>query len=526
MKKTIIFILFMLLAWSLVAADVNITIESSTGNVRIGESFSLVANAIGVSNVEDIHINGIENFEIVGKSIGTSFKIINGKMSSECNLQLNLIPKIAGKFVLSGSVNGKTTITNKVVINVEEGSKSSITDVPPKSGKEMFINTSKIPLKIYFGEKIPIIVDFYTKNQLSQAAFLEQPVYTGFVITDLEKEQSQYQILENERYGKYNLQKSVLQPVKTGKTKLKSYTFRVDYVDEYGEIKTNDFKTNEADIDVVPLPEKKPEGFQNLVGKPKIDIKISSTNINYGESVSVKIFISGNCNLDSIEKVYSDVIDGVKIYQTLKSKKEEIQNGKYYVEKEIEAVLIPERSGEIIIPELKIPYFNIESGKYESSSIKAFKINVSGNIKEDKSNYSNFFNKKDNSEIKDKILLLEENEELKKNMKIFIYVLYGIAGIVILLFTGFLMKKEFPKIFKKRVSLEKLIELNFSVNLKSDSKEEIRKKIEDKSISEKIIFIIEEREKEKFGFEYDGEKIKLYSEEIIETLKKRKNKGI
>lgn len=525
MKKNIIFIVFMLFAWSLAAAEVNITIESSSGNVRIGESFSVVANATGVSNAEDIHINGIENFDVVGRSIGTSVKIINGKMSSECNLQLNLIPKIAGKFVLSGSVNGKTTITNKVFINVEEGSKSSITDIPKKNGKDMFINNSKIPTKIYFGEKIPIIVDFYTKNQLSQAAFLEQPVYTGFVISDLEKEQAQYQILDNERYGKYNLQKSVLQPVKTGKIKLKSYTFRVDFVNEYGEIKTNDFKTNEADIEVLPLPEIKPQGFQNLVGNPKVDIKISPTNINYGESVSVKIFISGNCNLDSIEKIYPDVIDGVKIYQTLKSKKEEIQSGKYYAEKEIEAVLIPERSGKIIIPEIKIPYFNVESGKYESNSIKAFKIDVSGNVKGDKSNSSNFFNKKDNSETKDKISILEENIGLKKSMKIFTYILYGISGIVILVFIGFLMISKLPGFFTKRVSLEKLIELNFSVNLKSDSKDEIRKKIEDKSISDKIIFIIEEKEKEKFGFEYNDEKVKTYSGEIIEMLKKRKNKG-
>ena len=74
------------------------------------------------------------------------------------------------------------------------------------NGKSMFLNSSKIPLKAYFGEKIPIIVDFYTKNQLSQAGFLEQPVYNGFVISDLEKEQGHYQILNNEfkRKNKYS----------------------------------------------------------------------------------------------------------------------------------------------------------------------------------------------------------------------------------------------------------------------------------------------------------------------------------
>ena len=187
--------------------------------------------------------------------------------------------------------------------------------------------------------------------------------------------------------------------------------------------------------------------------------------------------------------------------------------------------MIPERSGKIIIPEIKIPYFNVESGKYESNSIKAFKIDVSGNVKEDKSNYSNFFNKKNNSEAKDKISILEENIGFKKGLKIFSYILYGISGIVILVFIGFLMIRKLPGFFTKRVSLEKLIELNFSVNLKSDSKDEIKKKIKDKNISDKIIFIIEEKEKEKFGFEYNAEKVKIYSDEIVEMLKKRKNKG-
>lgn len=524
MKKSLIFTAFIMFFSILGASENEILLESSAKEITIGESFIITLKATGISSTKEIEINGINEFDILGSSSGMSTKIINGKFSSETVLSLNISAKKSGKYEISGKIRGKEKVSNKVVIDVkgESGIKKEILEESNESA--MFIKNSKLPAKAYFGEKIPLTVDFYSRNQISQAGFLEQPVYNGFIIKELEKEQSYYQILNGERYGKYILQKSVLQPVKTGKVKIKPYTFRVNYVNDYGNYDTKDFKTNESELDIIALPEPKPENFKNIVGKVSVEKLQSKNSINFGESITVNIKLSGECNLDFIEKIYPDSIEGVKIYQTVKSKKEEIQNGKYYAEKDIEAVFIPEKSGKIAVPELNVFYFDIEKNKYESVKISSFEIKVSGNIKGEKKQSEIKKEIKNNEKnIENKIYLIEKNEKNGEKIK----TLFKMAGFLflislILLIILYIISKCKLYIEKNR-SIEKKIEEKYKINFKIDSKEEIIKKIGKNLLSEKIVEIIEEQEKEKMGFEYSKDKIKNNLKEVKEIMKKTGN---
>jgi hypothetical protein len=371
-----------------------------------------------------------------------------------------------------------------------------------------------------------MIIDFYSKNQLSQAGFLEPPVYIGFVIKDLEKEQSHYQILNNERYGKYNLQKSVLQPVKTGKVKIKKYAFRVNYINEYGSFDTKDFNTKEAEINVLPLPEPKPDNFKDIVGKLSITKSQAKNKINFGDSLTIKIKLFGECNLDSVEKIYPDSLNGVKVYQTVKNKKEEIQNGKYYTEKEIDIVFIPEISGKINIPELNLFYFNTEKNTYESIKIDSFDIIVSGDVKEATPFVNNLKEiNKDEKKQADKISLIENDENMENKFKKIKIAVYYIIIIIIAIAIIILIILKIKPYIKRKIALEREIELKYSINFKTDSKEEIIKKIGNNSLGEKIISLIEEREKERLGFEYNRDKIEINLKTIQEILKKNKKKG-
>lgn len=522
MKNIIRVILFLLLVSLSFSADATITIQTSTNNVSIGESFAISVTSQGNLNGNDIVINGIENFEVIGKSSSSSMQIINGKYSSETSIQLNLMPKRSGKFILSGSLNGKKSSSNSIVIDVSEstqgnsGSSEIISD-----GKLMFLNSSEMPDKLYFGEKKPLIIDFYSKYQLAQASFLEMPVYNGFVISELEKEQAHYQIMNNERYGKYNLKKDVIQPVKTGNIKIKPYTFRVNYIDDYGSMGTKDFNTKSFSVNVVPLPEPVPEGFKNIVGNIEVEANTADKKINFGESITLIVKIYGEGNLDSVEKIYQENYEGVKIYQTLKEKKEEIQGGKYYAEKEFEVIFIPEKSGKIKIPELKLNFLNCKTGKYEEVIINSFIINVSGNIKG--VNKIIPLNKKERQLLNsaDKISIIEEEDKRIINKNSLKYIISFILIICIILFIIVILKKILPKVIKKK-GMEELLISVYGVDLKTDSKEEIKRKIDNSEILEKLVFVIEETEKEKMGFEADKIKVIKYKDRIREILRKSK----
>lgn len=170
--------------------------------------------------------------------------------------------------------------------------------------------------------------------------------------------------------------------------------------------------SDKMSLNIKPLPEDgKPKNFQGVVGELKLDYKWDEKDLKVGKTILLTVKISGDVNLDNLDKLNYYTNDNFNSYESLKSSKEEIKNGKYYSEKEFEIAFIPKISGEILINEFRVNYFNPKTKKYEMKKIPPKIFNVMENESLTSTETTPLNQETENENLNDK---LKENGEVKK----------------------------------------------------------------------------------------------------------------
>ena len=89
--------------------------------------------------------------------------------------------------------------------------------------------------------------------------------------------------------------------------------------------------------------------------------------------------LSGDVNLDMLEKVVSNNIPDFNVFESSKESGEKIVNGQYYTEKNFwYSFLFQKVTGKVTIPAIKIPYFDTAEKKYKEFEVPAKVIEVTG----------------------------------------------------------------------------------------------------------------------------------------------------
>ena len=379
--KKIVATLFLMTSF-LSLADV--ILDSSNTKPAINEPFNIQVKFIN-EDKKDYKIEGIENLEILSKGTQSKYSYINGNKTSEKIDTYTVLAKDIKNFPLTVNLIGKNEKSNTLNISVQKENIQSISD-------DMSIETSiNNGDTFYFGEKIIYEENFLTTVNINSIGYTKPPQFNDFSEKDIspanlkgEYEQSYFRSNSGKQGIKLNIYRGILQPNSSGEKTIKSGQMGVTQAsgrrDFFFQQSTPPkyFGGNNIKINILPLPTDKPVGFQNIVGTPKLEYSWNSDKVNLGQSLVLNIKISGDANLDALEKIVTSQFNDFNIFESFKGEDERVENGKYYAEKSFELALIPKKSGEINTPEIKIPYFNTQNKKYEFLIIPSKKIDVIG----------------------------------------------------------------------------------------------------------------------------------------------------
>lgn len=379
--KKIVATLFLMTSF-LSLADV--ILDSSNTKPAINEPFNIQVKFIN-EDKKDYKIEGIENLEILSKGTQSKYSYINGNKTSEKIDTYTVLAKDIKNFPLTVNLIGKNEKSNTLNISVQKENIQSISD-------DMSIETSiNNGDTFYFGEKIIYEENFLTTVNINSIGYTKPPQFNDFSEKDISPanlkgayEQSYFRSNSGKQGIKLNIYRGILQPNSSGEKTIKSGQMAVTQAsgrrDFFFQQSTPPkyFGGNNIKINILPLPTDKPVGFQNIIGTPKLEYSWNSDKVNLGQSLVLNIKISGDANLDALEKIVTSQFNDFNIFESFKGEDERVENGKYYAEKSFELALIPKKSGEINTPEIKIPYFNTQNKKYEFLIIPSKKIDVIG----------------------------------------------------------------------------------------------------------------------------------------------------
>ena len=364
-------------------------------NLQKGASCNIAVSFENAQGAEIISIEGLENFDILSQSQGSTTSITGGGATHQEYRYFTVMPKTTGQFTLKANIRykGQSYETNSLEVTIGEGSSSE----NESSARNLFIKTLISHSDAYLGEKIVLTYELYTRYSIENFAFTDYTAIGGVIAKDILEDQfkGEYVYLDGARYAKYEAKQLVLDPIRPGVYTIPSFNVQVNVItaDSPGSIFGGGFggmlsrsqpvylQTEEKELTVKELPsEGKPANFSGVVGQLRLDSRYSREELNYGDSLTLQVTASGNCNLDGLKNIIPGGIPGFTVYETQKQSAESIDNSQYHVQKEYEAILVPEQTGVLDIAPILVPYFNPVTGKYENAEISGSAIEVLGDM--------------------------------------------------------------------------------------------------------------------------------------------------
>ena len=425
-----IIILFLFSMNSFLYGEIFLDIENTTP--QIGESFTM---SVVMENKEKYNIENLENFKVLSRYTSSNTSITNGRKSSIYRDTYEILSLSKGIFPLK--VIGKSENSNTV--SVEVGGQPLTAPLDTK----YILDTFPKKDTYYFGERIPYIESLITTVSLQGIDYLERPNFGDLSITDMNTKRvgdlQSRTTLEGKDAIDLVLYQGLLEPSSSGTKKIGGSVVRLvlDGRDPFSR-KSQTIAGIPRELTILPLPEKAPVNFKNLVGTLKSEGKLDRTSVKQGEAVTMIIKLSGSADLSNLKDIIPKNDSNFNIYENTVGSDMWIEDKEFNNEKTFQIAFVPKKAGSFKTPKIEIPFFDTVKKEYSKSIVERETIEV-----EESANSSTSFTPTNLRPLEEvTISTIPDTIKIKDNS--FIFILLGFIiltqGIVII----YLLKDKLP----------------------------------------------------------------------------------
>lgn len=435
----IIFSLFILSPNAFSAPTFTATVDKTS--ISIEEQITLTLNLVD-EKISNIDLYSLKDFDAQFRNNSSEIQIINGDFKSTESFVYVLTPKRAGNLLIEPitiNINGQDYSTQPINITVTNVQKSN----SATNNSIAFITAELSDYTPYLSQQIIYTFRYYRRVETNHTN-VEYPEFNDFWVENLGKEEAYETIINGQKYIVNQIKKSLF-PTKIGKITIsptKAVTEIVMPSDDnffgmmHSSTETKRLSSNPLVINVKPLPiRNKPSNYNNLVGK-NLQLLSSMTTLkaNVGDSVTLKLTIKGNGNIGDVGSIDIPIDKNIKIYKNKPIQKKYLANGVLFTEKNFEIAIVPLKRGKIIIPSVKVPYFDTAKGIYKDLSSRTFELDVIGKDEQVLQSIQNLNIQKDVEILGQDIFSIYQDLDALKNqgktpLKIILYILWFLIPI-------------------------------------------------------------------------------------------------
>lgn len=414
--KHYIFLILLLCANTVFAADIKVTASVSSAEVGTGEPFEVTFTISG--NVERLNPPEFAGFQVIsGPNQSSSFTSINGTTTSSMSVSYGLVALKPGEYTIGSAVviaGGKQYRSNTVKIKVVKGravpqqnaqsgggnqGNPAVNNAPVrKSGdisKNLFVRAVASKTNVYQGEQISVAYKLYTNVSLIDNTLDKLPEFNGFWSQEIKNNNQDVnwhtEIYKGVKYNVATLKEMILFPEHSGNLSLDplAMTFTVrqvvpsnDIFDQFfggGAYEDAKFKIKSpaVAIHVKPLPEHgKPASFNGAVGNFSVLALLDKTALKANEALNYSFKISGSGNLKLMNAPVLNLAPELEKYDPkLTDNITESVNG-VSGSRTYNYLIIPRHEGNYTIEPMNFSYFNPATQRYVTLTASAFKVAV------------------------------------------------------------------------------------------------------------------------------------------------------
>ena len=365
-------------------------------SVALNETLQLTISITGDSkSLPYFSAPTLKDFNTYGSSQSKSMSIINGQVTNTVSYIYTLSPKKEGEYEIPSfklDYDGQTYETDPIKITVSPAQTvSSVsvqnTQIPQQkqssqvynfdTSKAVFVEAKVNKKTAYINEKIIYTFSFYTSINLLSNPSYQGPSFIGFFTGNTT--QNNYRTQINGRDYVVTEVSTELYPQQEGNIKIDKSTLMVsieDFSKNYDDFFASFFRrsknvelvTDEINIKVSKVPQN-----IGMVGNFKMSATVDKKDKKENEPFDLKITISGDGNIRTIQEPEIMLSDNLKKYET---SEKIIKQGDKETGKEFTTLIMPLSSGEGEIKILSQKYFDIQMKQVKNLPAKSIKVNV------------------------------------------------------------------------------------------------------------------------------------------------------
>jgi len=400
--------LFVLLFLSIVidhSAQAAISAAVDRNQVPQDESISLKISQSGDANASFSPKFEAPDFEVMNQFESSQFSsvYINGKFENKSQKSVTFIlrPLKVGTLKISNiSSQGEHAPDLSVQVVRENTYQKNVGENAPSlkgDQRNFFVRAELSKLKAYKGEQVIASFYLYRRTKVNMRDVMQYPSFEGFIREDLEMPILSGRLeFEAVNMGGVPFERGLLAryaiyPIKEGKLKVEGFSIRADYIPRnaanddlmedpffqfFSQVtpRTATSKSDPVTIDVVGLPEEgRSQNFTGGVGDFDVSAVVDQTQIKSNAPLTLKVTVRGHGNASLIE---FPKIAWPKEFHLYESQGHSKNVGQGVTEKTFEVVIIPEQTGELVIPSIPFEFFNPTNRSYSTKKTDPIKITV------------------------------------------------------------------------------------------------------------------------------------------------------
>lgn len=316
------------------------------------------------------------DFQVLNQQRSNQFRSVNGRSESFTEWTLTLTPKRTGKLTIP-ALNFNNSRTQAININVSALSAT----VKKQLEKEFFfdIEISEGPYyvqgQILYKEKL-----FYSVNH-------EDPSLSDFKITDarvqpLSEVRSYQTVIDGQRLGVYERQYAIF-PEESGKLVIPGQRFNARVTNPYDRWSRGrqvGIVSKPVQLEVKPIPANYPQA----PWLPTSRLEISETFSNgdrsqwtVGEPVTRTITVTANgLSGSQIPAIALPIVDKIRYYPDQSDNSETVSESGIQGTLQQSMAIVPTAEGRLVLPEVRIPWWNTRLSTLEYAVLPARTIQV------------------------------------------------------------------------------------------------------------------------------------------------------
>ncbi len=387
------FILMVAFGASHVHADeIALTASADKTAISLEDSINLSITIKGAKDSPPPTLPDLKNFNILSTGTQTQVQVINSRVSKSIVFTYNLVPKNAGRFEIGAAkleLDGKIYSTQPIPITV------SPPTAKPRSDRLAFAEASISKTKLFVNEQA--VYTFKLFRRVNARNINLQQTFDGFREESLGQGKEYSQVVDGIQYNVYELSKALF-PSKAGVLEIPPSIVNLDFLIQGKSRSHSDpffdrffkdpffggarsahkiLRSPAVKVEILPLPEKdKPADFSNLVGQFAISARLGKHELEFGDSTTLTLTVSGKGNVYDIPAPNLDVLDQFKVYPDRPDFKKWVDGKNLAGGKTFKWALVPLQEGDLQIPPITLSYFDPGEGLYVARHTKNISIKI------------------------------------------------------------------------------------------------------------------------------------------------------